>query len=84
MYSGTGALLLTAVAGYWALERAEHHKGNLKRVGQLVGSFVIAVSLIGVVCRVWYVVKGDGTYCPFMSKASSPQTQTPPPASSKK
>ena len=36
MHGGTGFLLLGAVAGYWVLERAESHRGQLKQVGQVV------------------------------------------------
>ena len=61
---GVGVLLLTAVAGYWVLERAETHKGRLKRVGQLLGGFIIIVSLAGAVCRVWCLAMGKMDYCP--------------------
>ena len=87
MGHGVGLLLLAAVGGYWVLERAATHKGGLKRAGQLVGSVIIAVSLIGVVCHVWYLVvgargfcsmgkTGKGVYCPYTPEMS-------PPASSK-
>ena len=77
---GVGLLLLSAVAGYWVLERSSVHKGELKRVGQLLGGLVIVVSLIGVVCTVACMAGGmgcgsmgmgkgmKGTSCPFTSK----------------
>ena len=80
---GTGLLLLSAVAGYWVLERSAAHKGQLKSVGQLIGWVVIVTSLVGLTCRVWalatgkaFCVGGDkGSYfCPFSSKASGPTT----------
>ncbi len=75
--SGGGLLLLSAVAGYWVLERSSGHKGNLKSVGQVVGWVVVVVSLIGVACRVSYAVTGKGWcadkgkgghFCPFTGK----------------
>lgn len=73
MHGGTGLLLLGAVAGYWVLERADSHKGQLKKVGQVVGWLVLVTSLLGVACRVYAVATGQGcpaAYCPF--KPSSP------------
>jgi len=67
-------LLISAVAGYWVLERASMHKGNLKSIGQFLGGVIILVSLLGVACKVWYAVGCQlgkaGGYCPFMSKMS--------------
>ena len=78
MSYGIGVLLLTAIGGYWVLERAELHKGQLKKVGQFLGWLIIAASLVGSVCRVWSAatcppgaMKGGGL-CPFSSKASAP------------
>lgn len=65
MIGGSGMLLLAAAAGYWVLERsASHNKGNLKRVGQAVGWFVILVSLAGVACKVYSLAACKGGYCP--------------------
>jgi len=44
---GGGMLLLAAVGGYWVLERAETHKGVLRRVGQFLGWLIIIVSFTG-------------------------------------
>ena len=86
MVHGTGVLLLAAVGGYWVLERAATHKGNLKNVGQLLGWLIILVSLAGVACRVWCLSTGKlgygpmgmgkGQYCPFI-----PKTPASPPVS---
>jgi len=76
MGHGAGILLLSAIGGYWVLERASTHKGGLKQVGQLVGGVIIAVSLIGVACQVWCLATGatgfgpmgkagKGVYCPY-------------------
>lgn len=82
MLHGIEGLLLTAVAGYWVLERSEGHKGDLKRVGRVLGVIIIVASLVGVVCRVWCLgacpmgAKGKGRFCPFSMKSSPPPSQT--------
>jgi len=81
---GIGLLLVTAAAGYWVLERAETHKGDLRRVGKVLGWLIIVSSLIGVVCRVWgYATCPPGAtgmgkqwFCPF-TKTSSATPLTP-------
>ena len=78
MTSGTGVLLLSAIGGYWVLERAATHKDGLKKIGQLLGSAIILVSLVGIVCKVWYAAacqmgaSGKGGLCPFMSSRPAP------------
>ena len=82
MLSGVAGLFLSAVAGYWVLERAETHKGDLKRIGQFLGVLIIVASLVGVACRVWSAATcqpgsmGKGWYCPY-----SPRSSPLPPAS---
>jgi len=74
MHGGTGLLLLGAVAGYWVLERADSHRGQLKQVGQVVGWVVIVTSLLGAACKVYAVATGQdcpAAYCPF-KKSSTP------------
>ena len=79
MVSGAGLLLLSAVAGYWVLERsATHGKGNLKRVGQVVGWFVILASILGVACKACSFAKGMG-YCP-PGLVCPVSAKTPPPS----
>lgn len=79
MAYGTGILLLTAVAGYWVLERSAAHKGNIKQVGQVVGWFVIVTSIIGVTCRVYTLATGKAYCppgsCPFAQKSPAPSTK---------
>lgn len=79
MIGGSGLLLLSAAAGYWVLERsASHNKGNLKRVGQVVGWFMILTGILGVVCNVYARTCPPGSkMCPFTPRGSSPQTQSP-------
>ncbi len=75
---GAGWMLLTSVAGYWVLERADTHKGDLKRIGQVLGWVIIIVSLVGMVCNMWSLAQWKTGYCPFSpSKASTAPAQTP-------
>ena len=59
----SGVLLISAAAGYWVLERAHREKGGLKTVGQWLGAIIIIVSLTGVLCAVYSIVKNRG-WCP--------------------
>ena len=76
---GAGLLLLTAIGGYWVLERAETHKGSLRRAGRFLGWLIIVSSLLGVACRVWYAatcapgMMGKGGFCPFSKSAPPPR-----------
>lgn len=65
---GVVGLLLTAVAGYWVLERASAHKGQLQKVGYFVGSLVIVASLMGLIASVWCFGADKGWMCPFGGK----------------
>ena len=83
---GLVGLLLTAVAGYWVLERASTHKGQLQKVGFFVGSLILVISFLGVICNVWCMGTGKTGMCPFGGKmgrgAYSPYTP-PAPSSTK-
>ena len=73
LYGGEGlaALLLSAAGGYWVLERSDGHKGELRRVGRLLGSVIIIVSLLSIVLRAASgcgMSKGGGWSCPFTGK----------------
>lgn len=37
MVHGVELLLVSAIGGYWVLERAETHKGQLRSVGRMLG-----------------------------------------------
>ena len=66
---GTGLLLLTAVAGYWVLERAEGHRGTLRRTGRLVAWVVMLASFAGLVCSALACASaGKDGWCPFSKK----------------
>ena len=67
--------MLTVVAGYWVLERAETHKNDLKKIGRFLGGLIIVASLVGLVCRVWSLASacpigkmGRGATCPLRFK----------------
>lgn len=80
---GVGVLLLSTVAGYWVLERAEGHKGSLRKVGRFLGWLIIVSSLIGVVCRVWcYATCDPGPmgkgWCPFKKPMTSMEAPAKP------
>ena len=82
MVHGVGMLLLTAVAGYWVLERASTHKGQLQKVGFFVGSLIIVVSLFGVACSVWCMASGKAGMCPFGKMGRGTYSPYTPPAPS--
>ena len=89
MTHGIGALLLSAVGGYWVLERAARQKGQLKRVGQWLGGLIIIVSLIGAFCQVLCLATGSmgmcplekskkGFFCPFSGKPATSESASNP------
>ena len=77
---GIGLLLVTVVAGYWVLERAETHKGDLRRVGKVLGWLIIVSSLLGIACRVWSYAAcppgamGKKSFCPFSKWGAASST----------
>lgn len=76
MGHGLAGLLLSTVAGYWVLERAETHKGGLRKVGRLLGAAIILLSALGLICwaRGACAAKGamKGGFCPFSYQSSQP------------
>ena len=71
----TGMLLIAAIGGYWVLERSAKQKGYVHRVGQVLGTAIIVISLVGTACAVWCAAGGGRCYmgagkgmCPFSSK----------------
>jgi len=77
MLHGVGVLLLTAAAGYWVLERAMAHKGQMKQVGLFLGGLLIVASLVAAAAQVWSLGAGckspggmmgkKAGWCPMMS-----------------
>ncbi len=78
MGTGTAALLVSAAAGYWVLERAQTHTtGALKRVGQFIGWAIILSSFFCLVLCAQCAGQGKGGYggkswCPFTKSAPPP------------
>ena len=71
---GTGGLLIASAVGYLVLERAETHKGNLRRVGRWVGWIIMLVSFGGIICTAQRCAKGPMRgYCPMSSKVAPVQ-----------
>ena len=77
MHHSAVELLLGGVAGYWVLERAEAHKGDLKKLGRFLGWLIIVASFVGIVCRAWSLssacpigAMGKGRACPFGYKSA--------------
>ncbi len=58
MVHGIGVLLFAAIGGYWLLERALPHKGQMKQLGLFLGSLIIVASLVGVAVQVWWMGSG--------------------------
>jgi len=74
MTHGVGSLLISAAAGYWVWIQAGSQKGNAKKLGQILGIAIIAVSLLGSACKIYYQTAGfsgksflcpSGKACPF-------------------
>ena len=72
MAHGVALLLLSMIGGYWVLERASAHKGQLKSIGQLVGAVVLIVSLVGIACKVWCLASSKSAFCPYWPKSAVP------------
>ena len=79
---GLVGLLLAAVAGYWVLERASAHKGQLQKIGFFVGSFVIVLSFVGVICSIWCFGTAKSWMCPFGKMGKGAYSPYAPPAPS--
>ena len=65
MGHGLIGLLLSLAAGYWVFERASERKGDVKRVGRLLGGTIIVLSLGTIAAALW-ALNSDGISCPFM------------------
>ena len=63
MSHGVALLLLSSAVGYWVLERSSSQKKDLKTIGQVVGTLIIAISFLGVACKIYGLATGK-VYCP--------------------
>lgn len=75
MLQGAAGLLIAAAVGYLVIERADRHKGSLRRIGYLVGGVIVVSSIIGLACKVSCMASGGscgmmkkGAYCPMTGK----------------
>ena len=79
MQGGVGVPLITSAVGYWVLTVSGKEKGTVKKIGQLLALVILAVSLVGVACKVVHFARArglcsSGGMCPFTGKPmGSPQ-----------
>lgn len=66
MGHGIAALLLSTAAGYWVLERSAAQKGQLRKVGLLLGSLIVIGSLLAAAADVCYL--GGRSECPLFGQ----------------
>lgn len=59
---GVVGLLLSSAVGYWVFERASDRKGEVRRVGRLLGGAIIVLSLVGIACAAWHMSSGKMGY----------------------
>ena len=79
MVHGIGVFLVGAVGGYWVLERAETHKGGLRKIGRVLGGLIIVISFLGLLFCVWCLATcppGMGRMCPVSMRG--PSSPLPP------
>ncbi len=74
MQHGIGVLAFAIIGGYWLLERALTHKGQMKQLGLFLGSLIIIGSLAGIVCQLWSLrsARMGGAWCPYPQKMMPP------------
>ena len=60
------AFLLIALGfGYKIyVEASKQTKTNLKRLGRIIGIFIMAVAFMGTLCKTWSTIKYGGYGCP--------------------
>ena len=71
--------LIASGVGYWVLTQSQKEKNNIKKVGQLLGIAIIALSVVGAACKVYCLAQmcktgncAMGVSCPFTGKAAPP------------
>ena len=82
MGHGVSVLLITSAIGYWVLTQAHKEKGNLRKLGQILGLLIIAASVAGAACKIACAVQAcnaSGGYgagkmaCPFTGRSAPAQ-----------
>ncbi len=77
---GVSPLLIAAAAGYWVLTQAQKERARIKTFGQWLGVAIIAVSVAGAACKLYWITTGKplglkglscpaGISCPFTGKS---------------
>ena len=68
---GVSSLLITSAVGYWVVTQAQKEKGQVKKLGLLLGIIIVLVSLVGVGCKIYSLATGcpmSKITCPYMGK----------------
>ena len=76
---GVSGLLITVAVGYWVFTHAEKEKGQVRKLGQLLGLIIIGVSLVGVGCKIYLLATGcppGKVFCPYTGRTAMPPGQT--------
>ena len=72
MTHGVAVQFISAAAGYWVLTQASKERGRIKQLGQFLGLLIVVVSLVGVGCKLYYLMNSQGfpggMSCPFFKK----------------
>ena len=71
---GVSDLLITAAVGYWVVTQAQKEKGQIKKLGQLLGIIIVFISLVGAGCRIYCFAKSSPIgkmACPYTGKMGS-------------
>ena len=80
MVYGVSGLLIAAAAGYWVLGQSAHQRDRIKALGQWLGLAIIAVSVVGAACKLYYLTTGKSVgalmcpaskTCPFTGRAAT-------------
>ena len=75
---GVSSLLITSAVGYWVVTQAQKEKGQVKKLGQLLGAIIVLVSLVGVGCKIYVLATGcppGKMTCPYAGKTGSSSAQ---------
>ncbi len=74
---GLAMSLLPAAVGYWVLIASGKEKDDVKKLGKWLGIAIIALSVLGTACKVYYCAMGKMGMC--QSKMACPMAGKPAP-----